>query len=565
MANQLHQNMNAVLSKHYLGEFKMRLGNITCTEMVRPLSKSGLQHLEQSIQDVGWLENFAPSVVIQQDRLGDSGKLTAETALTTPAHTLDGNHRIATLKKLFGDSGVFLVRVYLEFNQADERLIANALNDATESVVKRTLYDKVYFQHELEEAIRREMKKEKVTQADIRRMYQRVGVTPPSKTTLRNWQQAVDALHQESFEALKEVCESDEAEVDGPAVTLTYLTRKEFAEFSALQQRFCIHLVSRQAGGFRGVVVGTESPAVPTPFSPSTFKYLYKRPPVAKDYEDIDKNAGIAASFVESVLAVVPEDDWTPELRREVNRLSHEKPNQLALYVKPHQGKQADEAKDLLATVSAGDEASSNVVQLKKSISTVVTSMPLPRIRNILSKDATLREHLVSWDAKYQDVINQVNLHKVHLGTGGGDGSGGGQSNGSEGDGGGGDGDMDNGVDGGYEGGGGGWSGGGGGGGWSGGGGNENGGDGNEDGGGGNEDGGGGNEDGRGGNEDGGGGNEDGGGGNEDGGSGGGSGGGNDNEGAGGGGGGQGGEGAPRKGWNKGICCPTCKPPPTAR
>ena len=98
----------------------------------------------------------------------------------------------------------------------------------------------------------------------------KVGVTPPSKTTLRNWQLAVDALHQESFEALKEVCESDEAEVDGPAVTLTYLTRKEFAEFPALQQRFCIHLVSRQAGGYRGVVVRTESPAVPTPFSPST-------------------------------------------------------------------------------------------------------------------------------------------------------------------------------------------------------------------------------------------------------------------------------------------------------
>lgn len=52
--------------------------------------------------------------------------------------------------------------------------LLTALNDATESVVQRTLYDKVYFQHELEEAIKREMKKDKVTQADIRRMYQRV-------------------------------------------------------------------------------------------------------------------------------------------------------------------------------------------------------------------------------------------------------------------------------------------------------------------------------------------------------------------------------------------------------
>lgn len=125
MATPMSQSMSAILSKHYLGEFKMRLGNITCTELVRPLSQNGLKHLERSIKDVGWLENFAPSVVIQRDRLGDSDKLTAEAALITPAHTLDGNHRVATLKNMFGEDGVFLVRVYLEFKQADERLIAN--------------------------------------------------------------------------------------------------------------------------------------------------------------------------------------------------------------------------------------------------------------------------------------------------------------------------------------------------------------------------------------------------------------------------------------------------------
>lgn len=49
-----------------------------------------------------------------------------------------------------------------------------ALNDATENVVKRTLYDKVYFQHELEAAIKRETHKDKVSQAEVRRMYLRV-------------------------------------------------------------------------------------------------------------------------------------------------------------------------------------------------------------------------------------------------------------------------------------------------------------------------------------------------------------------------------------------------------
>ena len=30
-----------------------------------------------------------------------------------------------------------------------------------------------------------------------------------------------------------------------------------------------------------------------------------------------------------------------------------------------------------------------------------------------MSQDATLRPHLDAWDAKYQDVINQVNLFQV--------------------------------------------------------------------------------------------------------------------------------------------------------
>ena len=49
-----------------------------------------------------------------------------------------------------------------------------ALNDATENVVERTLYDKVYFQHELENAMKRQLHKNNISLADIRRMYAKV-------------------------------------------------------------------------------------------------------------------------------------------------------------------------------------------------------------------------------------------------------------------------------------------------------------------------------------------------------------------------------------------------------
>ena len=40
-----------------------------------------------------------------------------------------------------------------------------ALNEATESVVARTLHDKIYFQHELETAMKRELNKNKISLA----------------------------------------------------------------------------------------------------------------------------------------------------------------------------------------------------------------------------------------------------------------------------------------------------------------------------------------------------------------------------------------------------------------
>ena len=117
--------MSSLLGEHLLGTFKMRLGNITCTEMVRPVNMAGVKRIVQSIRDVGWLEQFPPSVVIRRDCLGNGDKLTAEVALGVVGRTLDGNHRITALKEVYNEETVIPVRVYMEFNESEERLIAN--------------------------------------------------------------------------------------------------------------------------------------------------------------------------------------------------------------------------------------------------------------------------------------------------------------------------------------------------------------------------------------------------------------------------------------------------------
>ncbi|CAM9945559.1 unnamed protein product [Choristocarpus tenellus] len=151
----------------------MKLRHITCTDMVHPLSGRGLQRVRKSIEEKGWLDQFAPSVVIQRS-LGNTDELNPETALAIEGRVLDGNHRVTVLKNMFDPESAFTMRIYIEFDQTEERLIANAFNEATESVVERTLYDKIYFQHKLQEAIKRQRKKKDVSIADIHKMYQQV-------------------------------------------------------------------------------------------------------------------------------------------------------------------------------------------------------------------------------------------------------------------------------------------------------------------------------------------------------------------------------------------------------
>ncbi|CAN0000753.1 unnamed protein product [Choristocarpus tenellus] len=69
MLDSSHKGTAKLVEHHYLGLYKMKLTNITCTEVVRPLSERGLARVSKSIKEKGWLEQFAPSDVIQRDCL----------------------------------------------------------------------------------------------------------------------------------------------------------------------------------------------------------------------------------------------------------------------------------------------------------------------------------------------------------------------------------------------------------------------------------------------------------------------------------------------------------------
>ena len=88
----------------------MWLGNITYTEVVCTLSRLGLARVTQSIRDVGWLDQFALSVIILQEAVRDGEQLSAKSALKVAGRVLD----------------VFSMRSYRYFvSPALERTIAN--------------------------------------------------------------------------------------------------------------------------------------------------------------------------------------------------------------------------------------------------------------------------------------------------------------------------------------------------------------------------------------------------------------------------------------------------------
>ena len=66
---------------------------------VHTLSQPGLARVTQAITDVGWLDQFAPSVVISREAVRNAEQLSAESMLKVAGCVLGGNHCVAVLKK----------------------------------------------------------------------------------------------------------------------------------------------------------------------------------------------------------------------------------------------------------------------------------------------------------------------------------------------------------------------------------------------------------------------------------------------------------------------------------
>lgn len=103
----------------------MRVGDMQITTLVRERSAAGMKSVSDSIQAMGWLEQFTPSVTVDQETM-PPGIQPHSLLSGVEVSVLDGNHRVLALKNIQGPDFVISVRVYDAFQQrADAKVVAN--------------------------------------------------------------------------------------------------------------------------------------------------------------------------------------------------------------------------------------------------------------------------------------------------------------------------------------------------------------------------------------------------------------------------------------------------------
>ena len=117
-------NLATILEANFIGTFELPLKNITCTSLVRQVNERGIKTVMASIENKGWLDHYAPAVVIQREAL-EGSDFTEEAAPTHHYQVLDGNHRITAARRLWGGDHLVSCRVYYALPANVTKIVAD--------------------------------------------------------------------------------------------------------------------------------------------------------------------------------------------------------------------------------------------------------------------------------------------------------------------------------------------------------------------------------------------------------------------------------------------------------
>lgn len=131
IASDRSQSLQRVLNEYFIGVFCLRLKDVDQMVLVRPLNPKGLVRIEDSVRQKGWLDYYAPSIIVSRKELEDlqggnlSNNIDAELLAKAHPRVLDGNHRVSVLHKLYGGEHRVKCTVYYEFDKEQMQIVAD--------------------------------------------------------------------------------------------------------------------------------------------------------------------------------------------------------------------------------------------------------------------------------------------------------------------------------------------------------------------------------------------------------------------------------------------------------
>lgn len=120
------ENTAALLASHFIGTFRASVSKLILSTAGRSLQEEGVDTLLKSITQDGWVTSVTPVVTLEDASYAEI--LTRENSIDLKFRVVDGNHRVAALKRVDerdGSNTVIDVQVYRTLEERTERIIAS--------------------------------------------------------------------------------------------------------------------------------------------------------------------------------------------------------------------------------------------------------------------------------------------------------------------------------------------------------------------------------------------------------------------------------------------------------
>eukprot|EP00903_Cladosiphon_okamuranus_P009540 g9087.t1 len=383
------------MKRFLVHEFYVPLENICPAENSRQINPAGVTMLEESIKKQGFMTTSPPQVMFPDLNEGD--EMTQEKANTMRAVCIDGSHRIAALKNLDWQDPIRCVCFRNIPDDRTRKILSDECNTTTATFVERSTFDQLWFFSNIIRKIQqgkvnkqsrgRSENTPRVTASEVQASWDEAGGQPPQRGAIQAWINIVLNTSTKALTTLQNLTEEGVRlkKNDYKRISKTWLEQKQFQALRSKpeQQALVLELYARLP------------PAKRTNFKDET--------------EAVLEQAENTMRWIETIRFIVPREEWSTQLEKEVKDWAYVKIGHYSSYIKPHLQK-------VEASVNSKErDLPEHCSQLDPDDKKILLAEQHTSIRNLLKKDGQLRKKLIEYDEKVTAINNKINQLKLQV------------------------------------------------------------------------------------------------------------------------------------------------------